>query len=80
MIKRILLGLGGNGPIRQLLFSMLESACAADGVKCHIKQEENKDPFDLMISLGRIEGSELHVTHCWRLYAETILLHRGGMS
>ena len=33
--------------------SAFESACATDGIKCHIKQEERKDPFDLMISLAR---------------------------
>jgi len=32
---------------------LFESACAADGIKYHIKQEERKDPFNLMISLAR---------------------------
>ena len=30
-----------------------ESACAADGIKYHVKQEEREVPFDLMISLAR---------------------------
>ena len=33
--------------------SELESACAAEGIKFHIKQEERGDPFDYMISLAR---------------------------
>jgi nucleotide-binding universal stress UspA family protein len=33
--------------------SELESACAAEGIKFHIKQEERGDPFDFMISLAR---------------------------
>jgi len=33
--------------------SELESACAAEGIKFHIKQEEKEDPFDFMISLAR---------------------------
>ena len=33
--------------------NLFESACAADGIKYHIKQEERKDPFNLMISLAR---------------------------
>ena len=33
--------------------SELESACAAEGIKFHIKQEEREDPFDFMISLAR---------------------------
>jgi len=33
--------------------SELESACAADGITFHIKQEERGDPFDYMISLAR---------------------------
>lgn len=33
--------------------SEFESACAADGIKYHIKQEEREDPFDLMVSLAR---------------------------
>ena len=40
----------------------------------------NNKIMELATSLARIEGSELHVTHCWRLYGETMLLHRGGMS
>jgi nucleotide-binding universal stress UspA family protein len=33
--------------------SEFESVCAADDIKHHIKQEERKNPFDLMISLAR---------------------------
>jgi len=33
--------------------SELESACAAAGIKFHIKQGERGDPFDFMISLAR---------------------------
>ena len=29
------------------------SACALDGIKCHVKKEEREDPFDLMISIAR---------------------------
>ncbi|MBP1739823.1 MAG: hypothetical protein H6Q48_2116 [Deltaproteobacteria bacterium] len=33
--------------------SEFESACAAEGIKYHLKQEEREGPFDLMISLAR---------------------------
>jgi nucleotide-binding universal stress UspA family protein len=33
--------------------SKFESACAAEGLKCNVKQEERGDPFGLMISLAR---------------------------
>ncbi|MBI5664728.1 MAG: universal stress protein [Nitrospirae bacterium] len=33
--------------------SAFESACAAEGIKCQVKQEEKESSFDLMISLAR---------------------------
>ena len=33
--------------------SAFKSACAAEGIKCQVKQEEKKTSFDLMISLAR---------------------------
>ena len=33
--------------------STFEAACTAEGIKYQVKQEDEKDPFDLMISLAR---------------------------
>lgn len=44
------------------------------------KNALNTNIMELATSLARTEGSELHVTHCWSLYGETLLMRPGGMS
>ena len=36
--------------------------------------------MELATSLARIEGSEMHVVHAWRLFGETLLSGSGRMS
>jgi len=36
--------------------------------------------MELATSLARSEGSELHVAHAWKLYAERMFVVRGGLS
>ena len=40
----------------------------------------NAKIMELATSLARMEGSEFHAVHVWKLYAERMLVARGGLS
>jgi len=44
------------------------------------KNALNTKIMELATSLASLEGSEFHVVHAWKIYSETMLLGRGGLS
>ena len=45
-----------------------------------VKNIINTKIMELATSLARLEGSEFHVAHAWKIYSETMLLGSGGLS
>ena len=45
-----------------------------------VKNTLNTKIMELATSLARLEGSEFHVVHAWKIYSETMLIRSGGLS
>jgi universal stress protein E len=66
-------------PEHQKKFSRIMAAVDPDPIDKK-RNALNTKIMELATSLARIEGSELHVVHAWRLYGETLLSGSGRMS
>ena len=59
-------------PTHQKKYARIMAAVDPDPID-KIKSALNTKIMEMATSLARIEGSELHIVHVWRLYGETIL-------